>query len=522
MKKARWAAVLTLFVSLMLIVSTFVQPTLAGSLKKPGAGGVPGEWYVGETPPNADPDLPVILFVHGLNGSASIWYEGNDMYETAYQQGYQTVFVDLYDAGGNPKSMWDNGEMLAQIIEEVYDHFGRDIVLVSYSKGGIDSQAALVHYDAYPYVSNVVTLGTPHHGSQLADLAYSGAAWWLAEIIGQRNDATYSLQTGYMDYFRSVTDSHTNVGHNQYYTLAGTHRGSFPTALWWGGLYLSSYGSNDGAVVVSYASLPYGQVVRVDSDWNHDTIKTGRTFRWFQPFLTTRTGQTSAFQAEAGRHASDYVADQATYANQYIHGGEHEGRISEPIVIEDRVQSVTISVFTDQPFERITLRNPGGKEQKIDVQVDKAQDIFQGAYHYLFTVSQPDAGEWTLEADTQGANGAFLLTAHFDSPLTNRLELQDNAEQLRLHVDSSAVSLVQTVYSIDFIPDRLQGRSRSNEAIKLIEREEVQDMNITLPAGSDPGVYNITVEFTGQTTAGYPLRRTAVHSVYVDGYGKHY
>jgi pimeloyl-ACP methyl ester carboxylesterase len=525
-KRFRWAAVLALFVSLLLIVSTFVQPTLAGSLKKPGHGGVPGEWYVGEMPPNADPGLPVLLFVHGLNGSASIWYEGNNMYETAYHQGYQTVFVDLYDAGGNPKSMWDNGEMLAQIIEEVYDHFGRDIVLVSYSKGGIDSQAALIHYDAHPYVSNVITLGTPHRGSQLADLAYSGAAWWLAAIIGQRNDATYSLQTGYMSYFRSLTDSHANVSRNQYYTLAGTHRGSFGSALWWGGLYLSAYGSNDGAVVASYASLPYGQVVRVDSGWNHDTIKTGRTFNWFRPFLTTRTGSTSEteHQAETPHDRAGQVALREAYANQYIHGDVHSGLISEPILIEDRVQSVTISVFTDQPLDQLRLYDPAGQEEhQIRVQVEKDEHIFQGAYQYLLTVDQPRAGEWTLKGDTSGASGAFLLAAHFDSPLTNDLKLQLDAQQLQLYVDASFVSRAQANYSIDFFPDRLQSkRSGSSTGVKLIEREAVQGSNIALPVVTEPGVYNITVELSGETAAGHSLRRTAVHSVYVDEHGKLY
>ena len=61
------------------------------------------------------------LFVQGRNGNADSWYgktvyhDMNDMYDYALKAGYQTVFIQLYDAAGKGSaSQWDNGKLLAQ------------------------------------------------------------------------------------------------------------------------------------------------------------------------------------------------------------------------------------------------------------------------------------------------------------------------------------------------------------------------------------------------------------------------
>ena len=59
------------------------------------------------------------------------------MVSKAYEAGYQTVFVQLYDAAGN---------------------------------------GSLVLNNAHSYVGRVFTLGSPHYGSELAELAY---IWWV-------------------------------------------------------------------------------------------------------------------------------------------------------------------------------------------------------------------------------------------------------------------------------------------------------------------------------------------------------
>ena len=83
-------------------------------------------------PANYDENKPPILFVQGRNGNADSWYgktvyhDINDMYDYALKAGYQTVFIQLYDAAGKGSaSQWDNGKLLAQKLEEIYNHFGK-------------------------------------------------------------------------------------------------------------------------------------------------------------------------------------------------------------------------------------------------------------------------------------------------------------------------------------------------------------------------------------------------------------
>src|SRR5699024_8570005 len=109
----------------------------------------PGEWYAGDTPTNPAPNATVLLLLPGHNNAAQIFWEDNAMRETAREAGYQTAFVQLHDAGGTSADMWDNGEHLAQKLKEISEHFdGRNVAIIAYSKGGVDTQIAMTHYGA--------------------------------------------------------------------------------------------------------------------------------------------------------------------------------------------------------------------------------------------------------------------------------------------------------------------------------------------------------------------------------------
>ena len=79
----------------------------AGKLIPPRESFTPGDWFLGDRPPNYNSSKPPIVFVQGKNGNSTSWYGEtsyhgvNDMYTKAYDAGYQTVFVQLYDAAGN-------------------------------------------------------------------------------------------------------------------------------------------------------------------------------------------------------------------------------------------------------------------------------------------------------------------------------------------------------------------------------------------------------------------------------------
>lgn len=225
---------------LMMFSSLAARPALARSTPPTPVrpAGTPGSWYSGGTPPDHDPSLPVLVFVHGKGDSAAGWwsdtlYHGpNDMYSYAYDNGYRTAFVDLEPEG----DMWANGQILHQQLVEITGHFDvQRVVIIAHSKGGVDANAAAAFFGAGTMIERVITLGSPHWGTPLADLAFSTWAWWLAALLGQNTDATYVMQTGYMAWFRSVADPGDTV---PYYTVSGRKCGPFLTALWWGCVYL--------------------------------------------------------------------------------------------------------------------------------------------------------------------------------------------------------------------------------------------------------------------------------------------
>jgi triacylglycerol esterase/lipase EstA (alpha/beta hydrolase family) len=516
----KWVVTIVLFI---LLATVFKAPVSAGKFFNPGADGTPGTWYVGATPDHLDPNAPVILFVQGLNSSARTWFDNNDMYVTAYNAGFQTAFVELFDAGGTSEDMWDNGQLLAELIEEIYQYFGKPLVLVTHSKGGIDAQTALVHYGVYPYVSNVITLSSPHFGSELADLAYSSWAGWLAGILGSRSDATYSLQTSYMNYFRSITDQHPNVNKNNYYTFAGTKWGSFGSSLYWGGLYLSQYGPNDGAVTVESAFLPNGTMVKV-GDWNHFTIKEGSsTFSFFAPYLTTSTSMASA-QMAAATVEDLTITDQTLTSGQIIRGGPFKEAGTESFLVEKGVETLTINWMSDVPVDTLEVIGPNGKREIVTVERIEDKGIFAGAWHHVAVLQKPNAGTWKVYASDDDAQ-AYLLVVSLQSDISNDLVLQNKHRKKiwKLETKQKKVREKETkaTYSVDFTPYQNGKSIKNRKKLKIKEPISIAS-EITLPTVTEAGTYQITVEIKGKTKDGYPFERTLLKSVYKDEYGNFY
>ncbi len=65
----------------------------------------------------------------------------------------------------------DNAAALKQRIEEVFEKTGKDrINIIGHSKGGLEARYMISRMDMGHAVASLTTLGTPHHGSALADI----------------------------------------------------------------------------------------------------------------------------------------------------------------------------------------------------------------------------------------------------------------------------------------------------------------------------------------------------------------
>jgi hypothetical protein len=491
---------------------------ISNQLPPPSEDTTPGTWFLGATPANADPNKLPIVFVQGMNGKAQNWwnetnYHGlNDMYETAYNHGYRTAFVQLYDAGGKPSSQWDNGELLARMLKEIYDHFGQKVNIVAHSKGGPDTQAALIHYGAYPYVSKVVTLGSPHHGSHLADLAHSSWAGWLAELLGQRSDATYSLQTGEMAKYREQTDSHPDADKNVYYTAAGTNWGPSLSALWFGGFYLSSHGDNDGLVNVWSTELPYGNHL-FTKDVDHDAIRTG-SVAFAEIDSVLRSGQVVQTRPDVPRMTEES-------ADHFVRGGPLTAgtQAEETIPVDAGSEEILFTVLTKSPEVEVRLTSPSGKVYTETSGVfSQATDetFFQGAAVQMFHLkgSQVESGNWTMQMNSPQTDAYLLITTYSGTDtLSFTFPAKADSGRLPLQMNWKNTDLKQLQGSIQVISPR--GEKIQTEKITAGQiRKNVPDLADRFGL-KEPGTYNVTIDLQGTKADGTPFARTIIRSVYI-------
>ena len=516
----------SVILAFILVISFVIAPASA-AVSNPNLTRVPGTWSPGATPANLNAKLPVILFVQGLGGNAGSWYDTNDMYQTAYNNGYQTAFIELNDSGGTPKSMWDNGQLLAQKIAVISQYFNKKLVIVAHSKGGVDTQAALVHYNAYPYVTNVITLSSPHHGSELADLAYSSWAGWLADLIGYKNDATYSMQTSYMSYFRSVTDSNANSSYNKFYTLAGKGWASSPSSSYFaGGLYLSLFGNNDGVVTVNSSYVPKGIMVKI-GDWDHNTIRKGSaTFSLFKPYLTA-TSTASAKASDLVTIASNEHSDASQEntigiaSNLLVRGGAHNGTASESFLVENDVKSITVDWISDQKANQVELISPTSGQTSVKVKSYQDEQVFKNAWHHIAVVNNPKQGEWTLKTHSV-KSGGYLMTVRYDSALDKSIQLKLNDDKTKIQVGRDKASLpgdkLKVQYQVDFTPEGSNADKKQTTKLKNLATIDM-DSDVNLSDLSSPGVYQASFVVKGQTAMGVPFERTLIRSIYIDEKG---
>jgi pimeloyl-ACP methyl ester carboxylesterase len=454
--------------------------------------GKPGRWFIDKETANTD-GFP-ILFVHGINTSSDTWIQDNDMLPIIRGAGYQSVFIDLHP----DEDMWTNGEILAEKIREMYGSLNEKLIIVGHSKGGIDAQSALVHYGASPYVERVVTLSTPHHGSELADLAFSKWAGWLTDALKSKTDAVFALQTAYMKGFRKETDGHDLAKGIPIYTFGGTGWGGAYSELFWGGLYLSRFGQSDGAVLVKSSRLPYAKEVAV-GDWTHTEIKEGSEIFPYLKDLFLEEVKDFHFTG-----ASELpVEGEASVLHR---GGEFDGIGVESFSVEEGVERITVDWISDQRDTVYELMGPDGQEyKKWSVALD-ATRFFPDAYHHTILITQPISGRWEVKAKSSKKEHYML------SILFHKKGMSDG-DAVVSALNGSEPSVRKT-YTIHHIPMKSGKKSAA-----LITSEDLSSLPL---ADFEEGIHNITTDLEGKTVQGNEFQRTIIQTVYVDGKGNIY
>ncbi|PFT87460.1 hypothetical protein COK81_20280 [Bacillus thuringiensis] len=508
----------------------------------------PGEWFLGATPPNYDGTKPPIVFVQGRNGKANNWfgetvYSGmNTMYEMAYNAGYRTAFVQLFDADGKGShSIEENGFLLAGMLEAIYAKFQRQkVTIVAHSKGGLDTQAALVLFGASRYVGNVITLSSPHYGSQLADVCYS---WWgkaLASMLNERDAGTYDLQTAQMKMLREKIDNSPNRQDNIYYTLAGTGWGPKPSMLYVGGLYLYRYDQNDGLVTVKNAQLPYGNHVKT-GEWNHDSIRTGTAvFHEIQHLLKPDGGHIRDVyhdepMYEDGGHTRDVYHDESMYedsdyalheSQQMIFGGvlkpNHLTRV--PFEVDEQTD-MTVVLFTNTQQANIEVISPTKKKYRLRSLKKKkvfSEMMFHKSHVHLIDLKNISPGTWEIRLITSSPNDSYLAMIHLHhtpmSLLIPHKVLQTNTATQRIQpiqgTHDSYINRDQApIYTIMRLLNSYGNPVYQKQLVGKISAETIAKELQDVPS---PGMYNLTIDVKQHLDHKHVRHRTFIKSIKID------
>ena len=159
-----------------------------------------------------------------------------------------------------------NSELIKKKILEIVEETGCGRVnIIAHSKGGLDSRYAITKLGMEDYVASLTTVGTPHRGSQVTDLANKLPDSFYRKVsdfmdrrfrsFGDNNPDFYTLchqfNSSYAEQFnKDVSDSEKVY----YQSYASVMRYPFIfNFLGFSHLLLRPYGKNDGLVTVESA-----------------------------------------------------------------------------------------------------------------------------------------------------------------------------------------------------------------------------------------------------------------------------
>lgn len=213
----------------------------------------------------ASPDEPAapsglaVLLVHGFLGFDSIGFGRARIHyfrriaRCLEQRGVDVIVARLPPLGGTPARAL---ALQAQIARIASPH----IVIVAHSLGGLDARWALARGDA-TRVRALITIGTPHRGTPIADAFARGPAGQLRRALarlGFGTDAVDWLTTERLARFNDEVPDVPGVRYASIVAATADRRRVHPL-LRVTHAYLSAHGPSDG--VVPGASQVWGDVL---------------------------------------------------------------------------------------------------------------------------------------------------------------------------------------------------------------------------------------------------------------------
>ncbi len=454
---------------------------------------------------NGSTDKPVLVFVHGFIDLANAWFlPGNRMYEDAYYGGYRNAYVAMTRGGG----MWENGALLAEMLEDITAHYGvNDVVIVAHSNGGKASEVAMFHHGKRNLVNRVISLGTPFKGTELANLAETWAFNWLVDFIGlgggTSTSTTYYMGGVARPYFDNLSNNQGNKffnfgawGYNSGTTIAA------PTMLT-GGLILNVNGSgwlaggNDGVTPYWSSKRPGGASVWTYGygNWRskHDHIDVAMNYIvWdpMEPYFTGPLGQLRASAVEPEHRPSrsnvQYLSSEA---------GQME------FMVEEDAQEIKVHILHGSESDVFQIQTENGEMLVCKNKETVAGHI--GKFATNITLDYLEPGRYSIVSENRfGAlvsydNGVELV-------LRNDLDAKKSAYApgenitLNLSLENGAGNYTDAEVTAVLSRRAFDGNAlmEKDEDLKIVQLTNVgeNEFAYTFEDGLVEGVYNVMVQ----------------------------
>lgn len=331
----------------------------------------------GKTPPNYNGEL--IIFSHGYIGSTESMLIGNIMYKQAYEEGYKTAFV----ATTRGKGLWVNGAVLGQAIDQVTKHFNvPKAYLVVHSNGGKASEVALFHENKRSKIKRVISLGTPFHGTQLADLSQNWWFKWLWSLTGLNDGAALSTTYYCENVVRPYFDKHALNQPKKYYNLGvwGWNKGHTilkPAFFTAGGyIFLDGGGRNDGVTPYYSSKRPGGHVIlpydgSAKGYYDHIDILYGQySWQYIRPYLNNKVVTTS-------NRTHEIIEDNPYYEIVSDYQLVYSENEYEAMVLSGK-QDVEVTLFHENPQAQFSTKMLSSSRRVNDYTMEmvvKKQDV---------------------------------------------------------------------------------------------------------------------------------------------------
>ena len=469
------------------------------------------EIYYGADPGNST-DNPVIVYVHGFTDLSNLWFlPGNELYEQSYDNNYRTAFVAMTRGGG----MWENGELLSYMLEDITAHYGvSEVVIVAHSNGGKASEVAMFHHGKKDLVNRVISLGTPFYGTELADLSQTFWFRWLVDFVGLGEGAATSTTYYMEDVARPYLDGLSNNEPEKFFNFGawGYNSGTtiFAPAMLTTGLILNAngsgwfYGGNDGVTPYWSSTRPgalpiwtygYGNPISA-----HDHIDVALDFAcWdeMEPYFTGPLGTYRSYPSTNNRLVrgdGQYLSSEA---------GQTE------FVVEKGGTDIIVNIIHQAATDQFSIVNEQG--ESLEVRAEMAE----GNANYFasnFTFAELPQGRYSIQSSSEFSaiinydNGTHLIAKEVNKEhnaayktgevININLSLENAPHD---NVAEEVVAFVTKTVIPD--PNNFE-QSQAEESLQIVELKPLGDNDFELAFdGLDEGLYNVMVMANGSKFA---------------------